>query len=271
MIHDLASFDPDGPRWLGRAHAMRIRSSINNSVRRAKVLLAPSAFTQRRIAERYSLDPGSILIAPNAVDPKLAQLIDNASPLTRPARSRVLAVGNVLPRKNLEMLAQAIGLLRSQGINLELRVVGQVGSDGAAIRAELERRLGDAVSFSGYVTPEGLASEYRSGDLLAFPSLHEGFGIPALEAMYAGLPVIASSAAGLREVVDGAGIVIPPDDPALWADRIGHVLSDDATAAELVERGRRRAAEVTWRESAEAVCTALLIASGQAADAGSAA
>lgn len=262
MIHDMSPFDRRHAEWLGRAHALRIRASIRDSARRAPVLIVPSRFTQHDLAERLGRDPDSILVAPNAVDPELTELLYGAVPLPPHKTARVLAVGNVLPRKNLAVLGVALDRLRGEGLDAELRIVGQVGAGGHETSAELRRRLGAAVSFSGFVTLERLAMEYRQADLLAFPSLYEGFGIPALEAMYAGLPVVASASTALPEVVGDAGLLVSPDDPNGWAEAIGRVLTDEKLRTGLRAKGAARAQEFSWADSAAVVLEALRRAAG---------
>jgi glycosyltransferase involved in cell wall biosynthesis len=263
MIQDMASFDPEGARWLGRAHASRIRTSIDNSARRARVLLAPSVYTQQRIVDRYGIDPARVRVAPIGLDSELTALIDAHTEPRQPIPGRVLAVGNVLPRKNLTMLGSALAQLRSQGTDATLRIVGQVGPQGEGICRELTSSLGAAVSFSGYVTLDELVDEYRQAEVLAFPSLHEGFGIPALEAMYAGVPVVASATTGLREVVQDAGILVAPDDVRGWVDALGGVITDRSRSEDLTVRGRKHAGAADWAVSAAVVLSALADAASQ--------
>jgi glycosyltransferase involved in cell wall biosynthesis len=261
MIQDMASFDARGVSWLGSAHAARIRLSIATSVKRAAVVMAPSKFTQADIADRFNVEPDTIPIAHCAVDPALATLIDRADPNRAAGPARVLVVGNVLPRKNLPVLGRALALLRARGVDVELRVVGQAGRDGADIAGELQSALGSAVSFSGFVTADQLAAEYRKADVFAFPSLYEGFGIPALEAMYAGVPVVVSRSTSLPEVVGDDGLVVSPDDPEEWAASVDRILSDSGLRGDLIRRGRARAESLTWASSAEVVLEALSAAS----------
>lgn len=259
MIQDMSPFDRRGSSWLGPAQAARIRMSITTSVKHA-MAMAPSDFTRRDIAERFDLDPSSIPVAHCAVDPDFASLVDRLPAPTHDGPPRVLAVGNVVPRKNLVVLGKAIALLRARGLEIELRIVGQSGRDGEAICTALKASLGSGVSFSGFVTSEQLAAEYRRSDVFAFPSLYEGFGIPALEAMYAGVPVVVSRATSLPEVVGDAGRVVAPEDAEEWATAIERILSDDPLRAQLVARGRARAEAMTWASSATVVHRTLVSA-----------
>jgi glycosyltransferase involved in cell wall biosynthesis len=264
MVHDLSAFDPRSKEWLSPKFRARVRASIIHSARSAAAIVVPSEFTKRGLIERFSLDPADVAIAANAVDPELADLL--AQSTGRPNRGdqqRVIAVGNVVPRKNLSTLAAAIAKLRANGSAVELRIVGTVAASGRQVEQELRRRLGEAVSFTGYVSTERLAAEYAAADLLAFPSLFEGFGIPAIEAMQAGVPVLVSDSGSLPEVVAGAGIVLPPTDIDAWTVGIGEVLGNADRSAELSRLGRQRAQSLSWTASATTVLHSLRRAAGQ--------
>jgi glycosyltransferase involved in cell wall biosynthesis len=260
MIHDLSPFDPRSAEWLGWRFRARVRASINYSARTAAAIVVPSAFTKRGLIERYDLDPELIAIAPAAVDLDLAAMLDRP---TRGELPRVIAVGNVLPRKNLTTLGAAIARLRAAGSPVGLRIVGTVATEGRPIERELRGMLGDAVSFTGYVSTAQLATEYAAADVLAFPSLFEGFGIPAIEAMQAGVPVVVSDTGSLPEAVGDAGLVLPPMDVEAWTVALDTVLHDDARRDELIARGHVRARSLSWTASATTVLETLQRAAGK--------
>lgn len=263
MIHDTSFEDPSAAQWMRRRTAMRIRLSARASARRAARLLAPSQFTKDCLVKLYDVAPDEVVLSPNAVDPELAAHLDKGQRAVSRVGFRVLAVGNVLPRKNLTTLALAIAELRTQVRDVSLRVVGQVPGSSRHIEEELRQLLGDAVSFSGYVDDAQLAVEYQSADVLAFPSLFEGFGIPVIEAMYAGTPVVASDSTSLPEIVGGAGVCVPATDVRAWAVALRRIHDEPAWATELSARGRVRAADYQWRASAEAVLKTLYDVSGR--------
>jgi glycosyltransferase involved in cell wall biosynthesis len=256
VVHDLSPYDAAAGSWLPGPTAARIRRSIKHSARKAALLLAPSAFTRHQLLERFPRDPDDVSVCANAVDPELAAALGQAQRTRDDDAFVVLAVGNVVPRKNLTVAAEAVSRLRTSGLDARLRVVGTVAPNGRAAGSAIEDALGAAVSFSGYVTTPALAQEYADADALAFPSLFEGFGIPALEAMAAGLPVVVSDRAALPEVVGDAGIVAAADDVDAWVSALSRVAGDAGVRSALVAAGHRRAAGLTWSDSADVVARA---------------
>ncbi len=237
MVHDLSFEDPRAAEWLPLATRLRYRATIRASVRRAAQVLTVSEFSKADLVRVYGVDPARVEVVPNAVDPRLAELLA-LTPVDRGGRPVVLVVGNVLPRKNLPVVARAVHLMRERGSDVVLRVVGTVHPTGRRHAEEAHRLLGDALSMTGYLPLEQLARELRRAHVLAFPSLFEGFGIPALEAMAAGLPVVVSDRTSLPEVVADAGLVAAAEDVEAWADALQRAL-EPAEAARL--RRRRRA------------------------------
>lgn len=256
MVHDLSAFDPGSSRWLPWRFRTRVRASVRDAVRRSAFLLAPSEFTRHQLIELYHAEPDRVVITPNAVDPALRDLIDDIPHERKAVDTRtVLVVGNVLPRKNLATLASAVRLLREAGHPVQLRVVGSVPPQGRDIIADLERSLGDALSVTGYVRQDQLAREYCSANLLAFPSLFEGFGIPVLEAMYAGLPVIVSDRGSLAEVGGAAATVVEALNVDAWAAALQHQLFH--TSATTPDERRQHALSYSWSDAAREVLAAL--------------
>jgi glycosyltransferase involved in cell wall biosynthesis len=161
--------------------------------------------------------------------------------LTKPY---VLAVGDRGPRKNLEALRPAVGLLRKEG--MELVVAG--GGRGHQLGSLLE-----GAHDLGYVADEDLPALYAGARAFALPSLHEGFGLTVLEAMAAGVPVVASRRAALPEVVTGAGLLADPDDWGLFAAAVLEAATDEQQRVRLREHGRQVAARYTWERAAQAI------------------
>jgi glycosyltransferase involved in cell wall biosynthesis len=161
-------------------------------------------------------------------------------------------VGTVEPRKNVPALLAAWRLLRARGIDPPpLVLCGGWGWKAEEVRREIAAagKEGWAVHL-GYVGPGELAALYAGAELVALPSFYEGFGLPAIEALHAGAPLVASDLPVLREVAGDAALYASPHRADLWAERIAELLEDGALREELKRKGRRRARAFDWRKSA---------------------
>jgi len=163
----------------------------------------------------------------------------------------LLSVGSLEPGKNRERLLQAFARLQARGLKHTLVVAGQRAWRYEG-EAPLARRLGlaDSVRFLGHVPQADLPALYSAADLFVFPSLYEGFGLPALEAMACGTPVVASNVSALPEVVGDAALQVSPLDVEALADAIERLLRDDRLRADLRERGLERARQFSWEKAA---------------------
>jgi glycosyltransferase involved in cell wall biosynthesis len=257
VVHDLSFERPEARAWIPRASLLRYRTSIRSSAERARRIVVPSEFTKADLVELYGISEESVVVAGNAVDPALAAALRAIPRATPDDQLVVLAVGTVLPRKNLEVVAAAVETLRAEGLPAVLRLVGPTPPAGRDALARMSARLGADLEVSGLVSTEALAAAYRSAHVLAFPSLFEGFGIPVIEAMAAGTPVVSSNATCLPEVGGDAVLYAAPREPAAWVDALRSVLTDAATASRLAAAGTARAATFDWSRSAEQTHRAL--------------
>ncbi|MFN8223073.1 MAG: glycosyltransferase family 1 protein [Gaiellales bacterium] len=225
-VHDLAleRLPAVFPRW----HRETGRRALRSAVRVADAVVAVSAFTRDELVELLAVPPERITIVPNGIEP----VFSPEGP--RAEGDYVLAVGTLEPRKNLAVALQAAELA-----GVELRVVGATGWGGV----EVPGWVGEASD------PE-LAALYRGARCLVFPSLYEGFGIPVLEAMACGTPVVTSDAGGTAEVAGTAAVLVDPLHPEAVAAGIAEAERD---RDQLVERGLERAASFTWKASADLV------------------
>ncbi len=174
----------------------------------------------------------------------------------------ILYVGSVEERKNLRGVLQAYARLRQRGLACSLAIVGAAKwkYDGI-MRTLADLQLADEVVFTGYVPDDDLPVLYSGAAVFAFPSLYEGFGLPALEAMACGTPVVAANTSSLPEVVGDAALTVDPADVEALAEAMGRVLADEALRQELRDKGLGRARQFTWQRAAErtvAVYRALL-------------
>jgi glycosyltransferase involved in cell wall biosynthesis len=161
----------------------------------------------------------------------------------------ILFVGSTDPRKNLLRLLEACRRLWHGDLDVRLVIVGPANRR-ALSGAEAESLSGKVV-WTGYVPESDLPAFYSGAGVLAFPSLYEGFGLPAVEAMRCAVPVVAGCAGSLPEVIGDAGILVDPTDVVGLAEALAKVLTDSATRAELIERGSARARGFTWSATAE--------------------
>ena len=166
----------------------------------------------------------------------------------------VLAVGTLEPRKNLTTLLRAFARLR-EGSAVDpavgLVIAGARGwLDDPIFEAVQSLGLERAVNFPGFVDDDDLPALYQGAELFVFPSLHEGFGLPLLEAMACGVPVVASNASALPEVAGGAALLVDPHDAEALAQAIARVLGDEALRARLRDAGVARAAQFSWQTAA---------------------
>src|SRR5207302_10519515 len=167
----------------------------------------------------------------------------------------VLYAGNVKPHKNLERLIEAFDLVRRRGLgHLRLVLIGDDISRYAALRRAVhQHQLHKYVRFLGYLPEETLAVMYRLSGVFVFPSLYEGFGLPPLEAMASGTPVVTSNVASLPEVAGDAALLVDPYEPAAIADGIHRVLTDEDLRKDLRHRGVARAGMFSWEQSVRRV------------------
>ncbi|MCX7855712.1 MAG: glycosyltransferase family 4 protein, partial [Anaerolineae bacterium] len=229
------------------------------ALNRADGLIVDSAYTRETVARVLGYPPERIWAVPLGVDPALfaprpvPPEFDARYGLDRRCRY-VLYVGSENPRKNLPFLLRAFARLHQDMPNVRLIRVGAVQYLPQARALEREvRELGltDAVLHFSAVPDEDLVLFYNRADLFVFPSLYEGFGLPVLEAMACGTPVVCSDAASLPEVAGDAALQVSPSDEEGWAEAMYRALTDAHLREELRARGLERARAFTWERTAE--------------------
>ncbi|HLZ30560.1 MAG TPA: glycosyltransferase family 1 protein [Chloroflexota bacterium] len=257
-VHDLAFLmRPDCADERLRAY---LEGVVPRSVQRADFIVADSENTRNDLVVLLGVAPAAIAVVPGGVEPRFRPVTD-ADQLRR-ARERLgvgdapflLAIGVIEPRKNLNRLMDAFFALKQRGkVPADLKLV-LAGGKGWLVDGIFEHHAAspvrDAICMPGFVPDEILPAIYSAAEVLAFPSLYEGFGLPILEAMACGTPVVASLASCLPEVAEGAALMIEPTDVDGLSAALELALLDTALRARLIEQGRERAAKYTWQSAA---------------------
>ncbi len=257
-VHDLIRFSDASGRT---THIAPLNARDRAGVRldaaaatRAAAVLTPSATVARDVVAQLGVPAEDVAVVPLGVDHARFRPVGGPRPLAAPY---VLFVGSEHPRKEVPTLLRAFALLKASGRfgALKLVKVGDAGDDEAPFAAEARRVLRETglegeVVFTGRVSDEELPRWYAHAEALAFASRAEGFGLPAVEAMACGCPVVASTEGSLPEVVGDAGLLVPAGEPGALATALEELLTDPATRLELSVRGRARARELSWERTA---------------------
>jgi len=223
--------------------------------RRATHIIAVSAQTRRDLSAAYRLPAEKITVIHEAADPCFCpqppETVAAARARYRLPERYLLFVGTIEPRKNLGRLLQAFERLHEARLTDALVIVGQRGWLYDDFFAALENSPArQAVIFPGFVPDADLPAVYAGAQALAFPSLFEGFGLPVLEAMACGTPVVCSNTSSLPEVAGEAALLVDPTDVDALADALTRVLRDDALRRELWQKGWAQVQHFTWQETA---------------------
>jgi glycosyltransferase involved in cell wall biosynthesis len=238
---------------------MAWRTLVPRSARKASAILTISSSARDDIADAYKVDPHKIFVTPLAADGSFHPNVDGSQLINVKKRYMIdqryiLSVNQIKPNKNLEGLIRAFAKA-SKKLDLEyqLVLVGRVrDNDYYSLLSALVTDLGikQKVIFTGHVPDEDLPKLYSAADLFIFPSFYEGFGIPAIEAMACGVPVILSNAPALPEVGGNAALYFDPNNVDQIAQSIYTVLSDDDLKVDLAAKSQIRAREFSWEKTA---------------------
>ncbi|MFL6195741.1 MAG: glycosyltransferase family 4 protein [Thermoanaerobaculia bacterium] len=246
-VHDLGLFKVP---WAVRPDsAAALRQGLERTLYEADLLLTPSEAVRQELIER-GISPERVRAIHHGTG-VLAGAVPASLPAGTPERY-ALHVGTVEPRKNVPALLAAWRLLRARRAGPPALVLcGGWGWKAEEIRREIADAQAEGwLVHLGYVGAGELAALYQGAELVALPSFYEGFGLPAVEALRAGAPLVASDIPVLREVAGDAALYAPPDRPDLWADRIQELLSKDGLRREMRTRGIERARSFDWTRAA---------------------
>lgn len=251
-IHDMTYLR--FPETMERRNLKRLKNGIQHSVKRSNRILTDSEFSKREIVELLSVPEHKVSVvscAPSLTsDVALFADLKQKYKITHPY---VLYVGTIEPRKNLSRLVNAFAQLQEcENLPHQLVLAGGKGWENEDIYQTVDKMFHNGeVIFTGYVTNAEKNALYQNAELFVFPSLYEGFGIPPLEAMTFGCPVVSSNAASLPEVVGDAAELVDPMNTESIAKGMWKVLSDDLYRAELAQKGYKQAKKFNWDDSAK--------------------
>jgi glycosyltransferase involved in cell wall biosynthesis len=256
-VHDVSFLEH--PEYFSLARRKQLCFTVRRTVRSAVKVLTGSEFSRMSIANAYGLNDDKIVVVPNAASPIFRPVSRNA------AASRVLdrfgirtpfvlTVGDLQPRKNHVGLISAFAELVKAHPGLEHRLV-LAGKDtwdtGRIRRAARDSGVADRVTFTGFVSDQELLDLYNSSDLFVFPSFYEGFGLPVLEAMACGTAVACSNTSALPEVADSAALLFNPHSTREMVLAMRDLLVDPELRMRMRKLGMHRAAQFSWRRTAE--------------------
>jgi glycosyltransferase involved in cell wall biosynthesis len=254
-IHDVSFEDLLG--LFPRRTELRLEITVRLSARRSQALITISEFTRGRIAHHYHMDPARIVVTPPGVGDQWRPLLKEdalarLAGLSLPAQF-VLAVGNLHPRKNIPRLVKAVAFARRAGAgDVHLVLAGQRWwRMGDIDRAIEEESASDWVRFLGYVDDDSLVALRSCADVVAYPSLYEGFGLPVLEVLACGAVVVASNTTAVPEVAGEAAILVDPMDKAAIAEAIATAITDERARTNLRRAARIQAERFTWDRCAD--------------------
>ncbi|WP_424353741.1 glycosyltransferase family 4 protein [Methanobacterium sp. MBAC-LM] len=252
-VHDLTPLL--FPNLFKRGDVMLHRLLLKKTISKADKIITVSYNSQRDIMEYFNVPEEDIEVIYNGKGENFRQL--NSSQVAEvkekyrlPPRF-ILSVGGLHPIKNIPRLLEAYYLARKDGLEHKLVMVGgAVDRAGEIFQIITTLGLEDHVIFTGVVPDDDLVGLYNAADLFLYPCLYAGFGLPPLEAMACGTPVITSCSSSLPEIVGDAAKLINPYDTEKLASAINMVLSDDKTMKKLIKKGLKRAERFNWRKTA---------------------
>jgi glycosyltransferase involved in cell wall biosynthesis len=233
-----------------------MRTTTRLSARVADAIIVPSRAVRNDAVRTLRVDAGKVYAVYEAAGARYRPLGRDASKAVARRygveRPYVLSVGSLEPGKNRGRLIRAMRELRGEGVDLTLLVVGQKAwkyEEDFALARELG--MDDRVIFAGYAEANDLPALYCAADAFAFPSLHEGFGLPVIEAMACGAPVVTSDVSATAEVAGDAALLVDPLSVASIRDGLRRVLTDVELRARLSAQGIARSAQFSWRRAAD--------------------
>lgn len=248
------------PQYIAPLDRFFLSRLMPRSIDRSRIVMSPSSFTKREIVKYYGIPEEKIVVVHNALSREFLEAPFGKTEAVRekyhlPEES-ILSVGTLQPRKNLPFLIEAFSRFRNGNSPAKLVIVGS--RTGHHVDPDIDRtidRLGlrEHVIFPGFVDQEDLPILMESARVFAFPSRYEGFGIPILEAMSRGVPVVASDIPALRETAGDAALFAPPESVPLFAEALKKAYRAGSDRESCISKGTLRSQSFSWEESARSV------------------
>ena len=249
------------PETYSKGRQLFLQAVVPRSVRRATRIIAISHDTKKDLVEQFSVDPNRIDVVHIPADPMFRRVddqgvLESARLRYQLPRKYILYVGHLEPRKDLVLLIQAYADLRSKrAVEHDLVIVGKPTLQfQSVIDTARASAFSSSIVFTGYVEDGDMPAVYTMADALAFPSLHEGFGVPVLEAMACGVPVVTSTVSALPELAGDAAVLVNPYDVSDIASGLESAVADGALRNRLIEHGLKRVKLFTPEEAARRTC-----------------
>jgi glycosyltransferase involved in cell wall biosynthesis len=250
-IHDLTTvrFNNPDKSWLIYKLKQRVyRFVIKSAARRSACVITPSEYVRQDVAGFAKISPDKIVVTPEAADP----IAHKESIPTLVGKKFIMYVGRPTPHKNLEGLIKAFGELKKTYPDLHLALAGKKDTNYQRIQLKIANKpYAKSIIFTDFVSANHLRWLYENCQAYVFPSLSEGFGLPGLEAMVHGAPVVSSNATCLPEVYGDAAVYFDPKNIKDIAEKISSVLADDKLRKDLIEKGKVQAAKYSWERMAK--------------------
>ncbi len=254
-IHDLIPLQPNS--GVPDGFKRRFESSVRTACRKAAVIITPSQFTRQQLLDGYKADAHRVVVNPWAADSRMRPVTPRAAEATLlkygVRRPFVLHMGAADPRKNTRRLLHAwsISDIGRSGC-CHLLVIGLDGPTARSLQQTVEQfGIAGTVRLCGFADEDDMAALFSIAELIAYPSLAEGFGLPILDAWSAKTPILVSDTTSLPEVAGDAAAIVDPTDACGIARTMTRILRDKHTRMELVQRGLKRLEQYTWRSTAQ--------------------
>ena len=245
-IHDLNHIDTGS----GLLRSLYYRLILKRACQRAPLILTVSNFSRKKIVDWAGVSPAKVVNVGNGLSPAFA----TTGTIYNPGYKYLLCIGNRKPHKNEERVVQAFA---RAGIDPTIRLVFNGEPSPRLIDVAMQERVDRRIVFLGPMDDEKLASVYRGGIALIFPSLYEGFGFPVIEAMASGIPVLTSSTTSLPEVAGSAALLVEPSSTEEIAAGIHEIVTNMMLRESLIQRGFEQSARFTWDKVADKILEAL--------------